>query len=93
MAKLNTRYLGLEIKNPLIASASALSKNLDNIKKMEDSGLGAVVLYSLFEEEITHESKALNHFLIRKEESFWEAVTFYPDPVCKINRRSLRRRP
>ncbi len=79
MAKLNTRYLGLEIKNPLIASASALSKNLDNIKKMEDSGLGAVVLYSLFEEEITHESKALNHFLIRKEESFWEAVTFYPD--------------
>jgi len=70
MAKLNTRYLGLEIKNPLIASASALSKNLDNIKKMEDSGLGAVVLYSLFEEEITHESKALNHFLIR----MWSAV-------------------
>jgi len=70
VAKLNTRYLGLEIKSPLIASASALSKNLDNIKKMEDSSLGAVVLYSLFEKEITHESKALNHFLIRKEESF-----------------------
>jgi len=79
MANLKTKYLGLEIKNPLVASASALSKKLENIKKMEDAGLGAVVLYSLFEEEISHESKALNHFLVRHEESFWESVTFYPD--------------
>ncbi len=79
MANLATKYLGLEIKNPLIASSSALSKKLENIKKMEDAGLGAVVLYSLFEEEISHESKALNHFLTRHEDSFWESVTFYPD--------------
>lgn len=79
MPKLKTKYLGLEIGSPLVASASALSKKLDNIKIMEDSGLGAVVLYSLFEEEISHESKALNHFLVRHDESFWESVTFYPD--------------
>ena len=79
MANLTTKYLGLEIKNPLVASASALSKKLENIKKMEDAGLGAVILYSLFEEEISHESKALNHFLVRHDESFWESVTFYPD--------------
>jgi len=79
MANLTTNYLGLKINNPLIASASALSKKLDNIKQMEDAGLGAVVMYSLFEEAITHESKALNHYLVRNEDSFWEAVTFYPD--------------
>lgn len=79
MEKLSTNYLGLALSNPLIASASTLSKKLDYIKQMEDAGLGAVVLYSLFEEEITHESKALNHFLVRKEESMWEAITFYPD--------------
>ena len=79
MGNLTTNYLGLKINNPLIASASALSKKLENIKQMEDAGLGAVVMYSLFEEEITHESKALNHFLVRNEDSFWEAVTFYPD--------------
>ncbi len=48
MAKLSTKYLGLEIKSPLIASASALSKKVDNIKRMEDAGLGAVVMVSLF---------------------------------------------
>ncbi len=59
MIDLKTNYLGMELKNPLVASASPLSKKLDNIKKMEDSGLSAVVLYSLFEEEIQHESLEL----------------------------------
>lgn len=79
MANLKTSYMGLEISNPLVASASALSKKYDNIKKMEDAGLGAVVLYSLFEEEITHESLALNHFLVRETDSFAEALTYFPD--------------
>ena len=52
MVDLKTKYLGLELKNPLVSSASALSKKLSNIKKMEDAGLAGVVLYSLFEEEI-----------------------------------------
>jgi dihydroorotate dehydrogenase (fumarate) len=79
MADLKTKYLGLDIKSPLVASASALSKKLDNIKAMEDAGLGAVVLYSLFEEEIINEDLALDHFLTRGSESFAEAITYYPD--------------
>jgi dihydroorotate dehydrogenase (fumarate) len=79
MADLKTKYLGLDIKSPLVASASALSKKLDNIKAMEDAGLGAVVLYSLFEEEIINEELALDHFLTRGSESFAEAITYYPD--------------
>ena len=79
MADLKTKYLGLDIKSPLVASASALSKKLDNIKLMEDAGLGAVVLYSLFEEQILNEQLALDHFLTRGTESFAEAITYLPD--------------
>jgi dihydroorotate dehydrogenase (fumarate) len=79
MADLKTTYLGLELKSPLVASASALSKKLDNIKLMEDAGLGAVVLYSLFEEEIIHDSLALDYFLTRGTESFAEAITYFPE--------------
>ncbi len=79
MADLRTKYLGLELTSPLVASASALSKKLDNIKQMEDAGLGAVVLYSLFEEQIIHDSLALDHFLTRGTESFAEAITYFPE--------------
>ena len=79
MADLKTRYLGLEMKNPLVASASTLSKKLTDIKKMEDAGIASVVLYSLFEEEITHESLALDFFLSRGTESFAEALTYFPN--------------
>ena len=79
MADLKTTYLGLELKSPLVASASALSKKLEHIKQMEDAGLGAVVLYSLFEEEIIHDSLALDYFLTRGTESFAEAITYFPE--------------
>jgi len=79
MPDLKTKYLGLTLKNPLVASASALSKKLSNIKAMEDSGISCVVLYSLFEEEINHESLELHHFLSRGTESFAEALTYFPE--------------
>lgn len=79
MANLKTNYLGLELKTPLVASASALSKKLENIKLMEEVGLGAVVLYSLFEEEIMHDSLALDHFLNLGTESWPEAITHFPE--------------
>ncbi len=79
MIDLNATYLGLNLKSPLVASASVLSKKLENIRKMEDAGLGAVVLYSLFEEEVDHESIELNYFLNRGTESFPEAITYFPD--------------
>ncbi len=79
MTDLTTKYLGLDLKNPLVASSSTLSKKFENIKKMEDAGLSAVVLYSLFEEEIQHESLELNYFLNRGTESFPEAITYFPE--------------
>jgi dihydroorotate dehydrogenase (fumarate) len=80
MPDLSTTYLGLKLSNPLVPSASPLSKNLDNIRRMEDAGAGAIVLYSLFEEQITAESHTLDYFLTRGTDSYAEALTYYPEP-------------
>jgi len=79
MVDLTTTYLGLGLKNPLVAAASPLTKKVDTVRQLEDSGVAAVVLYSLFEEQITHESQELDHFLHRGSESFAEALDFFPD--------------
>ena len=79
MTDLSTTYLGMKLKNPVVASASPLSKKLDNVKKLEDAGVSAVVMYSLFEEQITHESNALDYFLNRGSESYAEAITYFPE--------------
>jgi dihydroorotate dehydrogenase (fumarate) len=69
----------MTLKNPLVASASPLSKKLDGIRRLEDAGASAVVMYSLFEEQIVHESLELDHYLSRGTESFAEALTYFPD--------------
>lgn len=79
MTDLTTTYLGLKLKNPLVASASPFPKKLDNIRRMEAAGLSAIVLHSLFEEQITFESNELDHFLSAGTESFAEALTYFPD--------------
>ncbi|MGB7540106.1 MAG: dihydroorotate dehydrogenase-like protein [Anaerolineales bacterium] len=79
MTDLSTTYLGLKLKNPLVASASPFTKRLDTIRQMEDAGLGAIVMHSLFEEQITFESNELDHFLNYGTESFAEALTYFPD--------------
>ncbi len=79
MADLTTTYLGLHLKNPLVASASPLSKKLDQIRRLEDAGIAAVVMYSLFEEQITGESLALDHYLSRGTHSYAEAMSYFPD--------------
>jgi dihydroorotate dehydrogenase (fumarate) len=79
MTDLNTTYLGMKLKNPLVASASPLSKKVENVKQLEDAGIAAVVMYSLFEEQITHESHALDYFLNRGSESYAEAMTYFPE--------------
>ena len=76
---LTTTYMGLQLKNPIVPSASPLSKHLDTIKQMEDAGAAAVVMYSLFEEQISHEQKELNHFLSQGTESFQEAMSYFPE--------------
>jgi dihydroorotate dehydrogenase (fumarate) len=79
MTDLSTTYLGLNLKNPLVASASPLSKKLDRARKLEEAGISAIVMYSLFEEQIIHESLELDHFLNRGSESFAEALSYLPD--------------
>jgi len=79
MTDLSTTYLGLKLKNPIVASASPLSKKLDRAKKLEEAGVSAIVMYSLFEEQIIHESLELDHFLNRGSESFAEALSYLPD--------------
>lgn len=76
---LSTTYLGLKLKNPLVPSSSPLSRNLNSLKRMEDNGAAAIVLYSLFEEQITLESQNLNHYLTQGVESFPEALTYFPE--------------
>lgn len=79
MTDLSTTYLGLNLKNPLVASASPLSKKIDTAKRLEEAGLAALVIYSLFEEQIIHESLELDHYLNRGSESFAEALSYLPD--------------
>ena len=76
---LRTNYLGLDLKNPLVASASPLARELANIRRMEDAGAAAVVLNSLFEEEINQESHALDRYLSDGTESYAEALTYFPE--------------
>lgn len=77
---LKTEYLGLSLKNPLVPSASPLSTEVDNVKEMEDAGASAVVMYSLFEEQINNENQALDHILTRSSEGHAEAISYFPDP-------------
>ncbi|PID84898.1 MAG: dihydroorotate dehydrogenase [Chloroflexi bacterium] len=76
---LSTNYLGMTLKNPLVPSSSPLMRTLDNIRAMEDAGAAAVVLHSLFEEQITQESHTLNHYLTQGVESHPEALNYFPE--------------
>lgn len=79
MVDLKTTYLGLELKNPLVASASPLSEKVERVQQLEQAGVSAVVMYSLFEEQITQESLALNHHLDYGTESYAEALSYFPN--------------
>jgi dihydroorotate dehydrogenase (fumarate) len=79
MPELTTHYLGLTLKSPLVASASPLSESIDTIRRLEDAGAAAVVLHSLFEEQITLESHHLDHQLSHGSESYAESLTYFPD--------------
>jgi len=79
MIDLKTTYLGLDLKNPLVASPSPLCEEISNIRQMEDSGAAAVVLHSLFEEQITLESSQLDTSLEAGAESFAESLSYFPD--------------
>ena len=75
---LTTRYMGLTLKNPLVASASPLSQRLETIRELEDRGASAVVLFSLFEEQLRHDAGALDYFMTVGTDSFGEALSYFP---------------
>lgn len=79
MIDLTTNYLGLELKNPLVPSSSPMMRHLDNLKQMEDAGAAAVVLHSLFEEQIMRELDAFDFIMSHGAESYAEAVTYFPE--------------
>jgi dihydroorotate dehydrogenase (fumarate) len=77
---LSTTYLGLSLTSPLVPSASPVSSTVEAIRQLEDAGAGAVVLPSLFEEQIESESHFLDRYLDDSAHGYWEATTYYPDP-------------
>ncbi|MGQ9504941.1 MAG: dihydroorotate dehydrogenase-like protein [Thermogutta sp.] len=77
---LRTRYLGLELKNPIVAAASPLTESLDNQKRLEDAGVAAIVLPSLFEEQILAEEENLAKVHEFGTDSFAESLSYFPEP-------------
>jgi dihydroorotate dehydrogenase (fumarate) len=77
---LSTTYLGMTLRTPLVASASPLSEEIDTIRRMEDAGISAVVLYSLFEEQLARDRFELHHRLTQGTYSYAEALSYFPEP-------------
>jgi len=75
---LRTHYLGLELRNPLVAGASPLTRELDDARRLEDAGVSALVMYSLFQEQIEHDATMHDHYLDYGAESYAEAVDYVP---------------
>jgi dihydroorotate dehydrogenase (fumarate) len=77
---IKTKYLGMELKSPLVVSASPLTEKIENIKKLEEAGAGAIVLHSLFQEQVEAEQKELHHYTSATEFVSAEAMSYFPDP-------------
>jgi dihydroorotate dehydrogenase (fumarate) len=75
---LSTTYMGLKLKNPLVLSASPLSDQVDVVRRAEDAGASAVVMRSLFEEQLSHEAAQLDHYLSAGTDTFAESLTYFP---------------
>src|SRR5689334_4193327 len=76
---LTTNYLDLVLKNPIVASSSPLSHNVDSIRRLEDAGAAAVVMYSLFEEQIGFDSYYIDYHLTQGTDSYAESINYFPD--------------
>ena len=78
---ISTTYLGLELSSPIVPSAGPLAKEIDKIKQMEENGAGAVILHSLFEEQIEHDALELDHHTSVHNESYAEALSYFPQDI------------
>ncbi|MGB9674325.1 MAG: dihydroorotate dehydrogenase-like protein, partial [Anaerolineales bacterium] len=79
MVDLTTTYLGLQLKNPLVASASPLAQKVETAKQIVHAGVSAIVMHSLFEEQILRDSQKLNEDLTRGTDQFAEALSYFPE--------------
>ena len=79
MIDVSTKYLGLKLNGPIVVSSTPLSESIENVRRMEDAGASAIVLTSLFEEQLALESRALDEDLSRGTESFAESLGYLPD--------------
>jgi len=86
---LSTRYLGLTLRNPLLAAASPLSRNVDGVRRLADAGVGAVVLHSLFEEQLRREAEQNMRLAAQGSETYAESLTYFP-PVVDGGYRASR---
>ncbi|NND89339.1 MAG: dihydroorotate dehydrogenase-like protein [Granulosicoccus sp.] len=77
---LTTHYMGLELTHPIVASASPLSKDIIGMQRLENAGAAAIVMYSLFEEQIQQEATALENLMTAGADSFAESLSYFPDP-------------
>jgi dihydroorotate dehydrogenase (fumarate) len=85
---LSTRYLGLTLRNPLLAAASPLSRNVDGVRRLADAGVGAVVLHSLFEEQLRREAEQNARLAAQGSETYAESLTYFPPVVDDVYRAS-----
>jgi dihydroorotate dehydrogenase (fumarate) len=76
---LSTTYLGMKLKNPIVVSASPMSRSMESMRHLEDAGASAIVMHSLFEEQVTHEAESLEHYKSYGTESYAEALSYFPD--------------
>lgn len=77
--KLSTNYMGLDLKNPLVPSAGPMSESAELVKRMEDAGAAAVVMFSIFQEQVQHEQETLHYLTTAGSESFAEALSYFPE--------------
>ncbi len=78
MLDLSTTYLGIRLKNPLVVAASSISNHVDRVKLAEESGAGALIIRSLFEEQIQLDSLRSHEFMTRHDDSHAEATSYFP---------------
>jgi dihydroorotate dehydrogenase (fumarate) len=88
MVNLNTNYLGFQLKSPLVAAASPLSHKVDTVRALEDAGVGAVVMYSLFEEQIISEGDVIDNYLNRTSELSDEAQSYFEPATLRMGGES-----
>ena len=79
MIDISMKYLGMKLSGPIVVASTPLSESIDNVRRMEDAGASAIVLTSLFEEQLALESRALDEDLSRGTESFAESLGYLPE--------------